>query len=161
MSLCFYKGVRRIQLLKLKVYSVYFDLTAPASVVDRIKTESTVMVSPGQTDDTGAGWKRLMLPRLHYLEYSTTKSIENQYKEEDLKDQTPAQTRSRAEHGVVGFVRRLPEGARPSSEAVENYRADIGLESAQLPDGYTWVRPHTRGLSPSNSLGHKVVQRPS
>lgn len=48
----------------------------------------------------------------------------------------------RAIHAVRGHLRRLPPGWKPSPEAIETAQ----FYGVVLPEGYTFVRPHTRGI---------------
>jgi hypothetical protein len=50
-------------------------------------------------------------------------------------------------HYVVGHVRRLPFG-QASTDAHQNAAA-VGMV---IPDGFTWVKPHARGLPPGGAL---------
>ncbi len=62
-------------------------------------------------------------------------------------DHRTSDRRSRRDHWVDGFVRRLPAGARASADMIQAHRDAVraaAIVDRPLPDGFTYVRRHRR-----------------
>lgn len=53
--------------------------------------------------------------------------------------------RQRVQHGVVGHLRRLPNGWRTPPERLDDVRQAADAHHIYIPPGYTFVVPHLRG----------------
>lgn len=131
------------------------ELGMPRSMVERVPRAVSKLCDSGllqrvegSRDDGGRPWlparngqaKVALLryvPRVHLVDTSTYATSGHSVFE------------SRSRHQVTGFVRRLPDGAQPSDEQVALHREAAiaaGVVRRRLPDGYTFVRQHHRGV---------------
>lgn len=147
-----YEVLRGMLLAKL------FDAIAPPSVItthnDKASahpkqlTESTK--SPNDVVTT------MVLPRIHYLS-KRQRDIKKDFEAANTEDKLVA-TNLRS-HSVAEHLRRIPENARPSKEAILMSKSVFG-DAYELPEGYTFVRAHERGNEANGRvLGHIAVSK--
>lgn len=124
------------EMLRAEIISNYSDLVTPAEIVEAVGI-STPKVQWGEKADAVIG--KLILPR---KKYANRKEISD---DDEL-------SRSIRIHGVTYHKRKLLPHQR-ASDAAKKLAEDALYD---LPEGYTFVRAHTRGNGPGKISGHKI-----
>ena len=153
-----YEMLRFTNLLRL------YDLLVPIEVVRKVpKLPSRPPGIMGMVSDMVKSPLRrleasLIVPRLKTLEYMDPiiAQIENEAELAIQQQTEDAARRQQMRHGVVGHIRRLPEGYACSPEARQRAWDELRLE---LQDNETYVKPHERGKGENLDLPHKAKQR--
>ncbi len=73
---------------------------------------------------------------------------------EGVKNSARSSKKTREKYYVTGHLRKLPTGATTSYEAKQN-ALEYGID---IPEGYTFVRPHYSGLESIRTHYTKVVE---
>lgn len=97
--------------------------------------------------------RTLVIPRLRLL--SEQKLLDQAYLSEMANSAIQTETlmrRKMGKHEVVGFVRPLPIGFQASDTARQLAWQELGIR--HLPDGWTYVRTHSRGNQNNPAKGH-------
>lgn len=130
--------------LQVDVIASYFDLTQPATVVNRIKRDApTAAATPTLHELPDEVINRLLLPRTRAVMSPETAT-------QPSEDEGPA--KSLRYHGVTWHRRQLPEGWSPSPQALELAEA----ANIELKPGETFVKAHHRG---SKAIGEVIAHR--
>lgn len=153
-----YEQIRSVILARL------FDTIAPATVVERIQQEVERARFPYRAADErpnmGDIVRRLMLPRLQYLQQRTQKQVRREFDEALAEEAIEVEkleppTRQVARHGVSGHLRKISPDGRPGKFALERARKYYNNPNYEIPPGYTFVKKHERGdINVGNVVGY-------
>jgi hypothetical protein len=138
------------ELLRAMLLAQNFDLTVPSYIVDLVNEEAGGEGIDSNTNPTAEKMRRLIVARIRALKdlgdgISEELSRELKENEEEHKDI--------AKHGVVGHLRRLPQGYKASLAARVLCKEQLGVE---VPEGHTYVQIHERGNIEVLDKGHKI-----
>lgn len=141
--------------LQLTFIKNLFDLVVPAEVVEQLpgnekSLENFKLFSKFRQAVDQSPIRDLVLARIKYIREHGSE-IEEIMDRDDYDERTG----HLREHGVVGHVRRLPEGYSPTSESIalaERFGIKLGPNE-------TFVREHRRGNVENGTISsHKAVQ---
>ncbi|MFA5106642.1 MAG: hypothetical protein WC506_06830 [Candidatus Micrarchaeia archaeon] len=145
-----------VQLMRL------FDLVVPVvqvakmpvlpsepSAVGKILQASGISKKPRDYID-------ILLPRVRLLESHSPDVLADLIKEVEVSETETIKRvhKPHAEHTVIGFVRPLPQGYKPSKRARE--LAFENLNGYVLQDNETYVKTHKSGKGPAKDAFHKA-----
>ena len=125
------------EILRSRALSIYADMVLPVHVVKDspdIRTSETRAASAQRL--RGSDFAELVLARQRLIDSTPDLA-------EQIDKQEKSQKRLISRHGVVGFIRCLPEGQRASQTQRDLCRLEQGLELAA--EGETYVGEHDRG----------------
>lgn len=128
-----------------------FDLIAPSYIVDLSNEEAETIQKTHDAHPEADKLRRLLLARtrvLNILGKDIDKQISNEISESEKVH------KDIQKHGVVGHLRRLPNGYSPSAQAKKLCREQLGVN---IPEGHTYVQKHTRGNIEVDGKGHEIV----
>lgn len=120
-----------------------------SATVDRLVRAGRIQRAPGSLDGYGRPWYPARSGQVptELLRYVPTVETLDRSVRREIQD---AWHGRRGTHWVTGFVRRLPPGAQASAEQIDLHRQaveDAEVVDQWLPEGYTYVRRHSRGRS--------------
>jgi hypothetical protein len=140
------------EILRAMVLSQNFDLVVPSYIVDLSNEEATGIAVNHDSDPQADRLRRLVLARTRALNVLGTDIIQEI---EDENQQDDVNHRNIIRHGVVGHIRRLPDGYSANQRARDLCKEQLGIE---IPEGHTYVQIHQRGNVEASSRGHKMVK---
>lgn len=136
-------------LLESMILMQKFDLTVPSYIVDLV-TEEAEHINEKTNNPITDKLRRLLIARTRALQ-TLGEDIADEIKNE--QNESAETHRDIIKHGVVGHLRRIPNGYQPSPNARRLCVEQLGVD---LPDGHTYIQIHTRGNIEAPSSGHKI-----
>ncbi|MCX6740313.1 MAG: hypothetical protein NTZ49_03740 [Candidatus Parcubacteria bacterium] len=149
-----YEIFRLTQVMRL------YDLIVPLTVVEQMpklpRVESSTLKNIVNRFRTAARPLNpdLLVPRIRTME-NPRHLIEELEKEVEIAEQE-TKKRTHCHHEVIDFIRRLPQGYKPSARARALAKEHLGIE---LADNETYVKKHERGKGSSNAGVHQAKHR--
>jgi len=142
------------ELLRGEILSIFCDLVLPAHLIDDVEhVEKEVLREKHGKQRDVQTIRRIVLARVRLLQERKPEVISEIKKEMRKRPD---------EHGVIGFIRALPQGRRANAEQRELCRRNLGKELAA--EGETYVREHKRGGNVDKGevngvQGHRAIRR--
>lgn len=131
-----------------------FDLTVPSYIVDLANDEAGQMPVDAESAPEADKLRRLLVARTRIL-----KILGDEITHEMEKDEAESESLHKdiIKHGVVGHLRRIPEGYTASESARSLCWEQLGVE---IPEGHTYVQKHERGNLDLPDKGHVMHKNP-
>lgn len=139
-------------LLTSMLLSQNFDLIVPSYIVDLANEDAENIPSDSTMQPQADKLRRLLLARTKVLQILGN-DINDEMKSENADSNL--EYKGVVNHGVVGHLRRIPQGYKAGQLAQKLCKEQLGIE---LPEGHTYVQIHRRGNLEMSSRGHKIVK---
>ena len=148
-------NANQAELFKSMLLMQNFDLTVPVYVVDLANEEAGTLEEDTDRHPIADKLRRLAIARTRVMNILGDEIHEEIKAEEAEDDET---FKELIKHGVAGHFRRIPDGYKPSAQAHELCKEEMGVP---IPPGHTYVKIHERGNVELPSRGHKLVKIPA